>query len=105
MFSSVHNYYEQMVFEQILATMKAQGERADQDWLEDIACIALNYLPHRYVRHNVDIASSLNDTEREQMQIHVIQAIHEAILISKRRKNSRQESLDLPTTRPNTWGD
>lgn len=86
MFSSVHNYYEDIVFEYIVQLSKEQDELMDSNLIEDIACIALNLLPPRYVRHNVDLVSSMSDTEHAKIKNQVLQAINEAIDISKRRR-------------------
>ncbi|CAK0758689.1 competence protein ComFB [Gammaproteobacteria bacterium] len=85
MFSSVHNYYEHMVFERILLIMKERREYINTDFMEDIACIALNHLPSRYVRHNVDTAFNLSDAEQEKMNNQVLRAVNEAFEFSKRR--------------------
>jgi len=89
MFSSIHNYYEQMVLERIQIVAKERGEVIDGDLMEDIACIALNHLPSRYIRHNVDMAFSLNDPEWEEMHSKVIKVVDEAIDFSKRRQIPR----------------
>ncbi|CAK0780724.1 hypothetical protein CCP4SC76_7570005 [Gammaproteobacteria bacterium] len=89
MFSSVNNYYERMVFEQLPLILAEQGEGPDEDFMEDLACIALNRLPPRYVRHSVDLAFSLNDREWEELQAQVEQAIHDAIGFAKRRRQPR----------------
>ena len=53
-FEQVHNYYERLVFEEVL---RRAAKRPDlmPDALADIACVALNRLPARYVRHDVDL--------------------------------------------------
>lgn len=76
-FESIHNYYETLVTEYILNTL-AKEEGVDQDFLEDVACLALNQLPARYVRHDVDMAFFLTARERERMQSHIIEAVLDA---------------------------
>lgn len=76
-FESIHNYYETLVTEYILNTL-AREEGVDQDFLEDVACLALNQLPARYVRHDVDMAFFLTTRERERMQSHIIEAVLDA---------------------------
>lgn len=85
MFSSVHNYYEQLVFEQVLIIAKKRLEVVNNDLIEDIACIALNKLPPRYIRHNVDMVFNLTDDECEQIMNKVINAVNEAIDVCKPR--------------------
>lgn len=86
MFSSIQNYYEEIVFEYIAPAMQERGESLEIDLIEDIACIALNHLPPRYIRHSVDLVSNMSDIEHTLMKDQVLQAIHEAIEISKRRR-------------------
>lgn len=76
-FESIHNYYETLVTEYILNTL-AKEDGVDQDFLEDVACLALNQLPARYVRHDVDMAFFLTARERERMQSHIIEAVLDA---------------------------
>lgn len=76
-FESIHNYYETLVTEYILNTL-AREEGVDRDFLEDVACLALNQLPARYVRHDVDMAFFLTTRERERMQHHIIEAVLDA---------------------------
>ncbi len=76
-FESIHNYYETLVTEYIMNTL-AKEEGMDQDFLEDVACLALNQLPARYVRHDVDMAFFLTTRERERMQSHIIEAVLDA---------------------------
>ena len=75
---SIHNYYESLVADYLINTA-LQGEQYDQDFLEDVACIALNHLPARYVRHDVDMAFYLSTDEREAMQQQVVQAVQGAL--------------------------
>ncbi len=74
-FESIHNYYEPLVFEYIMNTL-GREDMVDQDVLEDVACVALNKLPCRYVRHDKDMALFLTTRDREKMQ----QRISEAVL-------------------------
>ncbi|MCX7902097.1 MAG: late competence development ComFB family protein [Burkholderiaceae bacterium] len=63
-FESIHNYYERAVFEEVLA--QAAKRRVERHLLADIACVALNQLPPRYIRHDVDFNFYLTAQEREQ---------------------------------------
>jgi competence protein ComFB len=76
-FESIHNYYETLVREYIMNTL-AREDDVDQDFLEDVACLALNQLPARYVRHDVDMAFFLTAREREKMQNNIIEAVLDA---------------------------
>ena len=73
-FEQVHNYYERLVFEDV-ARMSEDFPDFTADMLGDVACVALNRLPARYVRHDVDMMFYLTEHER-----HVIeQAMAEAL--------------------------
>lgn len=74
-FDSVHNYYEVLLKEYLMRTLAKEAD-VDQDFLEDVACLALNQLPVRYIRHDVDMAFFLSVRDREKMQ----QKISEAVL-------------------------
>jgi hypothetical protein len=79
-FDAIHNYYEPLVIEVIMNTVAREPD-TDQAFLEDVACLALNQLPTRYVRRDVDMAFSLTTREREKMQ----QRITEAVLYAAQR--------------------
>ncbi len=76
-FKSIHNYYESLVTEYVMNTL-AKEDGVDQDFLEDVACLALNQLPARYVRHDVDMAFFLTTRERERMQKRIVEAVLDA---------------------------
>lgn len=78
-FDSVHNYYERLVFQEIHKSLKKRKLRVDEDFLEDVACVALNNLPARYVRHHVDLAFYLTAAEHRQINAAVQEAVAEAI--------------------------
>ena len=94
MFSTITNYYEYLVFEQIRAMAIERDEVIDNDFVQDIACIALNHLPPRYIRHKVDLAASLTDLEWKSLQAQVAKAVDDAFLFAKRRKVSHGDELD-----------
>jgi Late competence development protein ComFB len=75
-FTSVRNHYEQAVFSAVLsarALYPAVGE--SPDLLVDVACVALNRVPARYIRHSVDLLFYLTDREREEFD----RSVHEAV--------------------------
>lgn len=61
-FSSIQNHYERPVFEAVLALQPHY--LLGSDMLPDVACVALNRLPPRYIRHAVDLAFYQSDKER-----------------------------------------
>ncbi len=63
-FDEIHNLQEQAVFTAIAEIAPAYPHFA-LDLMADVACVALNRLPQRYVRHTVDFAFYQTTPERE----------------------------------------
>ncbi len=63
-FSTLHNYYEQLVVEMV-KDLAAKYPMLTEDHHPDVACVALNRLPPRYIRHQVDLAFHMTDAERK----------------------------------------
>ena len=64
-FSSVHNHHERLVFEAVTAAAPGYPTLAqDHELLADVACVALNRLPPRYIRNAVDLSFYLTGQER-----------------------------------------
>lgn len=80
--SDIHNWYEKLVREKLIQ-MTAEGTfdslQVDEEKLLDIACVALNRLPPRYVRHTVDMSFYMGMQEQEKMDASVQLAIEESI--------------------------
>lgn len=75
-FGSIHNYYESQVVE---AVQLAVADGTDEDQVADIACVALNHLPPRYIRHDVDMRFYLSPEERAEIERKVNVAVADAI--------------------------
>jgi hypothetical protein len=89
---SVHNYYERFVFEQILrASNRAQ---TDANFFADTACVALNHLPPRYVRYDVDMSFFLSPVEMEEMAEKVALAVNQALAYVESRSRNEGVSED-----------
>ena len=71
-----------------------RARHPDQDYLEDVACVALNQLPARYVRHEVDLAFYMPVEERLEMERAVTQAVARAAELVNRHRGD--------ATRPRT---
>ena len=83
---NIHNYYEQLVIRRIQDIL---GNSESGDFLEDVACVALNQLPSRYVRHNVDMVYYLTSDERTTMEQQIEKAVTHAIeYVSVHRKTA-----------------
>ena len=77
----IHNYYESLVTDYVRRTITNlfPGKASDQELMDDIACIALNQLPARYVRHQVDTSFYLTAVDREEMEGKIRDAVDQAI--------------------------
>ncbi|ALT77751.1 MULTISPECIES: late competence development ComFB family protein [unclassified Roseateles] len=75
-FSSIYNHHEREV---LAAVMKSSADfpqiAADPDLLCDVACVALNRLPPRYIRHAVDFLFYLTEHERREIDAAIDEAV------------------------------
>lgn len=85
----IHNYYEHLVLDRIetLGLKKSKSE----DYLADLCCLALNQIPPRYIRFEVDMAFYLPQSERRQMEMNAVNAVQQAI--SFLEQNSLEKKL------------
>ena len=75
-FSSLYNHHERDVIAVVVAAAEDHPDIAgDNDLLCDVCCVALNRLPPRYIRHEVDFSFYLTEHERQEIE----QAIAEAV--------------------------
>jgi hypothetical protein len=74
-FSSVRNHHEQAVFDAVLAQREVYPAVDGPEVLADVACVALNRLPARYVRHEVDFLFYLTERERGELESAVREAV------------------------------
>ena len=75
-FELVHNHHERAVFTAVSeGAARFPGVEA-KNLLADVACVALNRLPPRYIRHEVDFAFYLSDAERQENQRAVEEAVN-----------------------------
>ncbi|MDE2606009.1 MAG: late competence development ComFB family protein [Burkholderiales bacterium] len=88
-FEQVHNYYERLVFEEVLRRSSGwPGMTPDQ--LADVACVALNRLPARYVRHDVDLMFYLTEQERNAIELSLEAALDYGFrLVSERSSHGK----------------
>lgn len=63
-FESIHNHHEHAVFEAISSAGADYPLVAANDLLPDVACVALNRLPPRYIRHQADLSFYLSGRQR-----------------------------------------
>jgi hypothetical protein len=75
-FTSVRNSNEAAVYEAVAAGAASYpGLSHDPDLLADVACVALNRLQPRYIRHTVDFSFYLSEKERSDIERHVADAV------------------------------
>lgn len=74
-FDSIHNHHERSVFDAVHAASPRFAHLSDPQILADVACVALNRLPPRYIRHDIDYAFYLTERERSEND----RAINEAV--------------------------
>lgn len=89
-FEQVHNYYERLVFEAVAGLAESHPDYSP-DNLADVACVALNRMPARYVRHDVDMMFYLTEKERQSIEESLNESLTFAFaLVGKRIVNSRE---------------
>lgn len=75
-FSSLYNHHEREVFAEVATQAPNFPELGTQDdLLVDVACVALNRLPPRYIRHEVDFAFYLTESERLEIDVAIKEAV------------------------------
>ncbi len=75
-FTQLFNHHEREVFAAVMASAPDYPDISiSADLLCDVACVALNRLPPRYIRHIVDFSFYMTEQERLQTD----QAIGEAV--------------------------
>jgi hypothetical protein len=78
-FTSIHNHNERAVEAAVVAgAARFPGLAANEEWLADVACVALNRLQPRYIRHEVDFSFYLSERERQEMERQVAEAVEYA---------------------------
>lgn len=73
-FSSLRNYYERPVIEAV-TDHAATYPMLTEEQHPDVVCVALNRLPPRYIRHEVDLAFYLTEKERNETERQVDEAV------------------------------
>jgi hypothetical protein len=92
----IHNYYERLVLDEVIRRVRHDPE-VTADMVADMACVALNRLPARYVRHDVDLVFYLTEDERHQSDMAMDAAIDQAIrLVTERRRDLEEHEAEAP---------
>ena len=74
-YESVHNFYERVVTEYVLEKFRSAYT---PDKLADIVCVALNHLPPKYIRHDVDMSFYMSPQEHLEVNRKVQEAAEDA---------------------------
>jgi hypothetical protein len=85
-FEQVHNYYERLIFEAVARQAHSHPDLTTE-MLADVACVALNRLPARYVRHDVDMMFYLTEHERHAIELSLSDALAFAFTFVQQRSN------------------
>jgi hypothetical protein len=88
-FATVHNHHERSVFKAVAAMAARYPQLADDELLCDVACVALNRLPPRYIRHEVDFAFYRTDGERVETEQAIADAVEHAFEFVQARRAMR----------------
>jgi len=73
---SVHNYYERYVIQEINENYLHKG-LSDQQ-VADLACIALNRIPPKYIRYDIDMSFYMSSDEYVGHQQKIQKAVAKA---------------------------
>ena len=75
-FTSVRNHNERAVYEAVgRHAHRYPGLGNNGELLADVACVALNRLPPRYIRHEVDYVFYLSERERSESERQLLDAV------------------------------
>jgi len=78
-FTSVRNHNERAVFEAVSRQAdRFPGISHNPELLADVACVALNRLAPRYIRHEVDFVFYLSERERGDSERQLLDAVEYA---------------------------
>ena len=89
-FTSVRNHNERAVFDAVLAHAPSYpGVARRPDLLADVACVALNRLQPRYIRHEVDFSFYLTDKERREIESSIQDSVQFALEFVQARRAMR----------------
>ena len=91
-FDLIHNHHEASVFDAVRTGVERFPQMNEAELLADVACVALNRLPPRYIRHAVDFAFYLSDKEREETARAIDEAVNYAFQFVQARKAMRARS-------------
>ena len=78
-FTSIRNHNERAVYEAVIGmTARFPGIAGNDELIADVACVALNRLQPRYIRHEVDFVFYLSERERGDSERQLLDAVEYA---------------------------
>jgi hypothetical protein len=84
----ISNYYEQVVSDEIRRQVDNRAKEPSMDFMADVACVALNRLPPKYYRYEVDMAFYMSPNELFDVKESVTKAVTEAIAFVEHHSRS-----------------
>lgn len=88
-FTPIHNRLEIAVIDAVkAASVRMSDTVRDNDALADAACIALNALPARYIRHDVDASCHMSDMDLARESQAIAAAVKSALTLVQSRRNA-----------------
>jgi len=84
----ISNYYEQLVSEEIRRQVDDWDEQPEMDFLADVGCVALNRLPPKYYRYEVDMAFYMSPNELHEVREKVKDVVTESIDFVRKHRRS-----------------
>ncbi len=90
----MHNYYERLVVQEVY-DQSERVQQGDRDFLADVSCVALNRLPPRYIRYDVDMTFFMSPQDMVEIANKVTQAVTDALHYVESRE--RGEEVQLPS--------
>lgn len=88
----VHNYYERLVLQETYQQSQ-RVQNGDRDFLADVACVALNRLPPRYIRHDVDMTFFMSPQDMMEIERKVTNAVTDALNYVESRERGEDPRL------------
>jgi len=92
-FTSVCNHNERAVYDAVLReASRYPGLAHNGELLADVACVALNRLSPRYIRHEVDFVFYLSERERADSERQIAESVDYAFGFVQARTARRARS-------------
>ena len=96
----IHNYYERLVLQEIMQ-QSSRVQVGDREFMADVACVALNHLPPRYIRHDVDMTFFMSPQDMQETEHKIMTAVAMALIYVESRelaRNTEVQSQNVNTT-------